>query len=153
MHFGRKSIGSMIHCLKSVLVFVLASMAIPQIVMAQDDPPSFLDQLKKAVAGAVNGIQETDTKLGLDAAVTWHPTLEAAIDDARESGKPIFAVVGAPWCGFCEKLQQELKGAAEAKIAEKWVLAKINADNEVNDAHELRADASLRCGCFPPTES
>ncbi len=126
----------------SILFCCLIVVGVPQSAFAQDSPPSLLDQLKAAVANVMESAGSADV---VDeqpvTAVTWHPTLEQAVEEARESGKPIFAVVGAPWCSFCEKLQLELKGEGENKIAERWVLAKINADDEVNDARELRANA------------
>ncbi len=134
--------------LPMLIACALAVASLPQIVIAEDDPPSLLDQLKHAVADAIESVKEvadsnaaTNANVVDDSAVVWHPTLEQAIDAARENGKPIFAIVGAPWCGFCEKLQEELQGEAEQEFSEKWVLAKINADDEVNDARELRANA------------
>lgn len=101
----------------------------------------FFDQLTDAIAGALTKATEltpqevTDTDL-----VVWHPTLESAIDDARRQGKPILVVVGAPWCGYCEKLHDDLEGEAETALSKQWVLAKINADDEVNDARELHVN-------------
>jgi thioredoxin-like negative regulator of GroEL len=113
-----------------------------------DEPQSLLHQLKQAVGAAIQNASQPSEAADSDAtpskqaaSVTWHATLEAAVDAARESGKPIFAIVGAPWCSFCEKLQGELKGKPETEIAEKWVLAKINADDQLNDARELNANA------------
>ncbi len=129
-----------------------------------DEPPALLDQLKQAVGAAIeratqptqpteidadaepddaqpDGAESSVAKPSDQTSVTWHATLEASVDAARASGKPIFVIVGAPWCSFCEKLQGELQGKPETEIADKWVLAKINADNEVNDARELNANA------------
>ena len=105
------------------------------------ETPSLLQQLTEAISGAVSeAAGSTDPNRDV-APVIWHSTLNDAIDDARQQGKPVFVVVGAPWCGFCDKLHEELEGDAETAMSEKWVLAKINADDEVNDARELHANA------------
>ena len=134
-----------------------------------DEPPTLIEQLKRAVGAAIeqatqpsestetdadaesddakpndakrDGAESNDTKPTDQTSVTWHATLAESVDAARASGKPIFAIVGAPWCSFCEKLQGELEGNPETELAEKWVLAKINADDEVNEARELNANA------------
>ena len=76
----------------------------------------------------------------------WHATLDDAVKDATEANKPIFVIVGAEWCVFCKKLEKELEGELATKLAETWVLAKIDADARVSDARELRANGlpSLR---------
>jgi thiol-disulfide isomerase/thioredoxin len=87
----------------------LLAMATATHSVAADEPPSLFDQLKTAIAEAVDGARqwvplEQELESADHTAVTWHATLEVAIDDARQSGKPIFVIVGAPWCAFCEKL-------------------------------------------------
>ena len=76
----------------------------------------------------------------------WHATLDDAITQAAESNKPIFVIVGAPWCVYCKKLEKELQGDQTTELARTWVLAKIDADEQVSDARELRANGlpSLR---------
>ena len=132
---------------------LLASMLLIVVVggAQADEPPSLYERLRASIGNAIveSSGSEDQVEPGVtqsDAEITWHPTLESAVAVARKEGKPIFAVVGAPWCSFCEKLHDELQGEPEAEIAEKWVLAKINADDQVNDARELRANAlpSLR---------
>lgn len=78
--------------------------------------------------------------------VQWHSTLDDAIERASDENKPVFVIVGAEWCVYCKQLEQELEGAPTARIAKQWVLAKIDADDRVSDARELRANGlpSLR---------
>ncbi|MCA9136193.1 MAG: thioredoxin family protein [Planctomycetales bacterium] len=78
--------------------------------------------------------------------VIWHSTLDDAIKEASEANRPIFVIVGAEWCVFCKQLEQELTGAPSKRIADRWVLAKIDADDRVSDAREMRANGlpSLR---------
>lgn len=39
--------------------------------------------------------------------VHWHHDLQAAHKLAVASNKPLLIVFGAPWCGYCQKLEQE----------------------------------------------
>lgn len=71
----------------------------------------------------------------------WLETLQEAVTDARLQGKPIFALVGAPWCGYCKQLEQEIRGATENEIANDFVLLHINADIQIQDARSLNANA------------
>lgn len=73
--------------------------------------------------------------------VVWLETLEEAVTDARLQGKPIFALVGAPWCGYCKQLEQEIRGATENEIANDFVLLHVNADIQIQDARSLNANA------------
>lgn len=76
----------------------------------------------------------------------WHSTLSDAIAQATELNKPIFVIVGADWCVYCKKLESELDGPASKAFAKRWVLAKIDADDQISDAREMRANGlpSLR---------
>ena len=135
-------------CLTLVFIF-LANASIA-------DEPSVLDRLKSAATDAFEQLQETAGEMNdtnaqsneseegtvteREAISIWHADLDSAIKDAKEQGKPIFAIVGAPWCSFCQKLEKEVDGKPAKKMAKKWVLAKINADEQVGDARELRAN-------------
>ena len=39
--------------------------------------------------------------------VEWHYDLQAAHKLAVASNKPLLLVFGAPWCGYCQKLEKE----------------------------------------------
>ena len=98
--------------MKSLIrLLIVSSLLVGMKAKAEDDPPSLLEQLKAAVADAVNKVSTPIESADVDkeSEVTWHATLEEAVEEARENGKPILAVVGAPWCSFCEKLQEELQ--------------------------------------------
>jgi thioredoxin-like negative regulator of GroEL len=83
---------------------------------------------------------EEETASEVPSAV-WLETLDEAVTDARLQGKPIFAIVGAPWCGYCKQLEQEIRGATENEIASDFVLLHLNADFQIQDARSLNANA------------
>ncbi|USN99457.1 MAG: thioredoxin family protein [Phycisphaeraceae bacterium] len=69
-------------------------------------------------------------------------TLSKAIDESRKSGKPVYAVVTASWCSWCQKLKGE--ALADPTVAA-WIEANtipvmIDADAQRDDAIKLGAN-------------
>ena len=91
-------------------------------------------------------VAESSETTTTDFESVWKSTLDDAVSVATESNKPIFVIVGAEWCVYCKKLEEELTEELVDGIAEHWVLAKIDSDDRVSDARELRANGlpSLR---------
>lgn len=40
--------------------------------------------------------------------IAWRPTIEVAVEEAAEAGKPILVDVYADWCPWCRRIQQEV---------------------------------------------
>lgn len=87
------------------------------------------------------GQQDDEPKavVDADAEQAWHTSLDEGIKEAIESNKPIFAIVGAEWCVYCKKLEKELADGPIDQLRKQWILVKIDADERVSDARELRA--------------
>ncbi|WP_253157909.1 thioredoxin family protein [Stieleria tagensis] len=107
--------------------------------VAGQDAPADPDQ-----TAASDDVQ--DGAVAIESSSVWNHTLDDAITAAGEADQPIFVIVGAPWCVFCKKMEQEFDQNAVDAIAKHWVLAKIDADDQAADARELRASGlpSLR---------
>jgi thiol:disulfide interchange protein len=61
----------------------------------------------------------------------WLTSLDAGFEDAREHKRPIFVDVGAEWCGWCKKLDEEIaKPAVQAKLKD-WTLVHLDADKDI----------------------
>jgi thiol:disulfide interchange protein DsbD len=41
-----------------------------------------------------------------DGAIPWRPSLDAALSEARVSGKPVFVDLWATWCAACKKMDR-----------------------------------------------
>jgi len=59
------------------------------------------------------------------------PTFDEAIDAARVSGKPILIDIYAPWCGWCQKMQEEVYGnpTLAGYVREKFEYGRLNIDD------------------------
>jgi thiol-disulfide isomerase/thioredoxin len=112
------------------------------IVMTLNPVLGMCQQSKEPSGGNQVGDAERETQT----LTVWHATLDDAVKDAAKTDKPIFVIVGAEWCVFCKKLEEQINSEVADKLAETWVLAKIDADARVSDARELRANGlpSLR---------
>jgi len=74
--------------------------------------------------------------------IEWQPSLEAAITEARRSGKPIVADFFATWCGPCKMMdQQTYPDPRVAAEAERWVMVQIDVDKHPEIAQRYRASA------------
>lgn len=124
--------------IKSVSAFVIASLVWASCGWCQDNDSDNGNDTD-AVVGASDAT-------AVQSAGRWATTLDDAVSVASETNKPIFVIVGAEWCVFCKQLEQELTDPTLSRIGERWVLAKIDADDRVSDARELRANGlpSLR---------
>lgn len=61
--------------------------------------------------------------------LTWHGFNEG-VEEARESGRPVFVYVYAPWCGWCHKMDEEVFGDPKlaAYLAAHFELVRLNYD-------------------------
>ena len=64
-------------------------------------------------------------------------TIEAAVQEARESGKHVFLQVGGNWCSWCIKFHRYIEGDAQLDSLQKagYVVRKVNYSREnMNEA-------------------
>lgn len=64
--------------------------------------------------------------------ILWHKDLQTAAREAAVRGRPIMAVVGARWCGYCRKMQAETfpNPAVAAHVKDQFVPLLIDADEQ-----------------------
>ena len=99
----------------------------PQTPNSPEDPPATPSESSDAATPAADSL-------------TWLPSLDAAIKQASESRQPILVRVGADWCGWCAKLEQEIAKPAVQKLLKNVVLAYVDVDRS-DDARTLGASA------------
>ncbi len=67
----------------------------------------------------------------------WLTSLEDASTEARRLRQPIFVEVGASWCGWCQKLEGELRQTDVQKELEHWTIVRLNVDRAADEARKL----------------
>lgn len=99
----------------------------PQPPAPSEDPPATPGENSDAANPAADGL-------------TWLPSLDQAIKQASESRQPILVRVGADWCGWCAKLEQEIAKPAVQKLLKNVVMAYVDVDRS-DDARTLGVSA------------
>lgn len=61
----------------------------------------------------------------------WHE-FEEALAIAASTGKPIFIDVGAPWCGWCQKMKKEVYPELGGTLSEKYIFTRLNRDDTIS---------------------
>jgi thiol-disulfide isomerase/thioredoxin len=86
--------------------------------------------------------------------VNWQPSLAAAFKEADKTGKPIMADFYAVWCGPCKILDEYVYPSADfAKVAQDWVVVKIDAEKETELAQKYQIQAFPTTIFFKPDGS
>ena len=55
--------------------------------------------------------------------------------------RPMLVVLGAEWCNWCRKLESEIASEEANEILEKWIIAKVDVEEEADIAREMQATA------------
>ena len=64
-----------------------------------------------------------------------------AVQRAEKLDRPILVILGAEWCGPCKQLEEELGQPIAESIFQKWVVVKVDIDEEVALAKEWQVNA------------
>jgi len=87
-----------------------------------------------------NPSESSETSNAAADGLSWLPSLDGAIKQASENGQPILVRVGADWCGWCAKLEQEIAKPSLQKLLKNVVLAYVDVDRS-DDARTLGVSA------------
>lgn len=71
----------------------------------------------------------------------WITDFEAGLKQSQLRNLPVFVVLGAEWCGWCKKLEDDLDQEEASSIWADWVMVKIDVDREPEVASRLEASA------------
>jgi len=65
---------------------------------------------------------------------TWHTNYEAALEEARRTGRPLLVRASAEWCGHCQRMKRDVWSDArlDRDIARNFIPVELDADNEQN---------------------
>lgn len=71
----------------------------------------------------------------------WITDFEIGLKRSQLRNVPLLVVLGAEWCGWCKKLEEDLDKEEASGIWEDWVIVKIDVDHSPEVASKLEANA------------
>jgi HEAT repeat protein len=69
--------------------------------------------------------------------LVWHSSIEAGLQNAQRTKQPVLVDVGAEWCGWCKKLDEEIKKPAVQTKLKDWTLVRLDADKDTAAVRKL----------------
>ncbi|MFO0914513.1 MAG: HEAT repeat domain-containing protein [Pirellulales bacterium] len=66
---------------------------------------------------------------------------QQAIERAQLVGRPVVVILGAEWCTWCRKLDEDLKTAAAEPILRQWIVVHVDVDQQPEVAERLEVNA------------
>lgn len=77
----------------------------------------------------------------------WHADYDAALAEAKQTGKPVLLDFGASWCGPCQTLEKQVfpDPAVSQFLARDYIAVKVNCDDgsRVADQYRVRSLPTL----------
>jgi HEAT repeat protein/thiol-disulfide isomerase/thioredoxin len=103
---------------------------LPPLAQAASQPAAEPDALPATAPGSRPATLPTDP-------LTWHTKLQDGIDEAQRTGKPILVDFGAAWCGWCRKLDEEIKKPGVQQRLAGWTRVRLDLDKDPEIARQL----------------
>jgi thiol:disulfide interchange protein len=103
--------------LRKTAVQAVALLAIPTLIVTAVIKDTQVSQAQSKAAGTKSPIK-------------WQPSLNAALKEAKRTGKPIFIDFYADWCGPCKMLDKAYFKPALKQESSRWIMVKIDADKD-----------------------
>lgn len=73
----------------------------------------------------------SSAKAATASAIAWQPSFEAALSQAKASGKIVMVDFGAKWCGACKMMDEQTYPDAGVIAASKsFVMVKVDVDEQ-----------------------
>lgn len=84
----------------------------------------------------------SEPTIATDQKIAWAETFQGALEEAKETGKPVMVDFYATWCGPCKLLDQ--KTYADARVVNastNWVSVKVDVDAERKLARDYKVSS------------
>ncbi len=79
--------------------------------------------------------------------IVWRTNFDAALKEARQSGKPVFVDFYTDWCSACKYLDQTTyKDSKFVRASRNWVMVRVNAEK---GARNLQIAKKYRLEGYP----
>ena len=144
MHNLRLILGEILLLASSAIAQVGAQLAeVTQIPAEIADPFTAFNETVATTAKA-DAEHTSDTKPAKRDAggrVEIQDNYEAALKLATSESRPLLVILGADWCTWCRKLEEEFKPLDADAILKQWIVVKVDVDAEPDLAQELRANS------------
>ncbi len=101
----------------------------------------WLSFAEQSFAQAPDPVEQIDSAAKKPELVPLLHDYDEAIAAAEKLDRPILVVLGAEWCGPCKKLEKELEQPSSEMLFRKWIVVKIDIDEEVALAKEWQVNA------------
>ena len=109
---------------------------------ATDTPAADTPVLDKPATSKSESSSESDTdREGLGKRIEIMDDYQEGLKMGRLEQRPVVVVLGAIWCTWCRKLESELDSDDGALILQKWVVVKVDVDQDPEVAELLEASA------------
>lgn len=90
----------------------------------------------------LTGSSESDThRDGLGKRIEIMDDYQEGLKMGRLEQRPVVVILGAIWCSWCRKLESELDSDDGSLILQKWVVVKVDVDQDPEVAELLEASA------------
>jgi thiol:disulfide interchange protein len=118
-------------------LFAIGGLGILALVLATAARSAF-DSNQAAKLRRAQSIVTTSAPAG---STMWRSSIKVALDEAAETGKPIFIDFYADWCGPCKLLDKAYLQPAMIKEMDKWIPVRVDVEQNKLVAQTYQADS------------